>query len=332
MSIVATVHSYTEIKADESGKGWYSRNMLFRYTYHGGVWVDLEHPTEDEIRAVTKEFGVSERLEAELFSPTPSPLVAGDSAVAFLALHFPTPGADSGDIRDQEIDVIVGHAFIITVRYEVVEPIHRLQKLLKTEQLISPKDTMTTDVLLEILFAHLYTSMRDHTNYAASNLVGVEREMYSGQERKAVRSISDISRVLLHMEAVLTNQEDALKRYLEALTHHGFFGPSFAERSLRILAERAQIARLVKTHRAIATELREANVALLGARQNGIMKMLTIITVIVFPLELIAVTLGMHLPGTPLEGNPYGFIIVIGIMLLIAVLMTLFFIKKRWLF
>lgn len=304
--------------------------MLFRYSYHGGVWVDLEHPTEDEIRAVTKEFGVSERLEAELFSPTPTPLVAGDDSVAFLVLHFPTQGSDDGEIRDQEVDLIVGSSFIITVRYEVVESVHGLQKVLETQRLISPKSTMTTDVLLEILFAHLYTAMHDHLNHVASNLVSVEKEMYDGRERTAVRSISNVSRVLLHMEAVLTNQEDALKRHLAALAHHGFFGPSFSERSLRILAERAQIERLVRTHRAIATELRETNVALLGARQNAIMKMLTIITVIVFPLELIAVTLGMHLPGTPLEDDPNGFFIILGVMGMIAVLMTAFFVKKRW--
>lgn len=310
---------------------WYPTPMVFRYSYHGGVWVDLERPSEEEVRAITKEFGVSERLETELFSPTPSPLVAGDSRVAFLALHFPTH-SDDGELRDQEIDVIAGHSFIITVRYEVVEPVYRLQKLLETEHLISPKNMMTTDVLLEILFAHLYTAMRDHTNLVASHLTNVERDMYNGHEQMTVRAISDISRVLLHMEALLANQEDALKRYLDTLTHHGFFGPSFAERSLRILAERGQIARLVRTHRAIATELREANVALLGTRQNAIMKMLTMITVIVLPLELIAVTLGMHLPGTPLEGNPYGFAIIIAVMLGIAGLMTLFFVKKRWMF
>jgi len=304
--------------------------MLFRYSYHGGVWVDLEHPTEDEIRAVTKEFGISERLEAELFSPTPTPLVAGDDSVAFLVLHFPTQGAHDGELRDQEVDLIVGSSFIITVRYEVVESVHGLQKVLETQKLISPKHTMTTDVLLEILFAHLYTAMHDHLNHVASNLIAIEREMYGGQEQDAVRSISNVSRALLHMESVLSNQEDALKRHLAALGRNGFFGPSFSERSLRILAERAQIERLVRTHRAIATELRETNVALLGARQNAIMKMLTIITVIVLPLELIAVTLGIHLPGTPLEEDPNGFFTILGVMALIATLMIAFFIKKRW--
>jgi magnesium transporter len=306
--------------------------MISRYSYHGGVWVDLEHPTEDEIRAVCKEFGVNDRLEAELSSPTPSPLVSGDADTAFLVLHFPTHNAGDYEMRDQEIDILAGSSFIITVRYEVVEPVHRLQKLLETEHLISPRATMTTAVLLEILFAHLYTAMHEYMNRVANNLVNVEKEMYGGQERLAVQLISNVSRVLLHMEAVLTNHEDALKRYLDTLSHHGFFGPSFGERSLRILAERAQIERLVKTHRAIATELRETNAALLGARQNAIMKMLTIITVIVFPLELIAVTLGMHLPGTPLEENPYGFIIVIASMVVIAFFMTLFFVKKRWIF
>ena len=306
--------------------------MIFRYTYSGGTWIDLEHPTEEEVRRITKEFSISERLEVEMFSPTPAPLVATDGGGTFLVLHFPTHGASEGEIRDQEIDFVIGNNFIITVRYEIIEPLHRLQKLLETQQLISPNDSMNTDVLLEILFAHLYTSVRDHVNTVADKLAHIERDMFNGLERITVRSISDTGREFLHTEASLANQEGSLERFMKILSTKEIFGTSFIERSERILSERTQVARLVKTYRAVATELRETNASLLDVRQNEIMKTLTVINFIVLPLELTTFIFSMHALGTPLEQNPNAFWIIMATMLCIGGLMTTLLARKRWLF
>ncbi|MFA4846282.1 MAG: CorA family divalent cation transporter [Patescibacteria group bacterium] len=254
--------------------------MLFRYQYKNGVWVDLEKPTEDEIRTIVKEFSINERLEKELLSPTPTPLIIDDGTSALLELHFPTQGAETGETENQEIDFIVGNHFIVTVRYEVIAPIHHLKKLFETRDMVTGHESITTDVLLEILFAHLYAAVHDHTNHLSSCLERIEQDMFNGCERKTVRRISDISRAFLHMEASLANQEEPLNQFLKANTFRDFFGPSFVERTERIMAERAQAMRLVKTFRAVATEMRETNSALLESHQNEIMKTLAVLTVI----------------------------------------------------
>lgn len=312
---------------------WYSECMIFRYDYPGGVWVDLEQPSQDEIRQVAREFGINERIEAELVFPTPAPLIARDEHMALLVLHFPAHETDGGDTKSQEIDFVVGGNFIVTVRYEVVVPLHHLKKILETQKLVGDHQGIATDVLLEILFAHLYTSTRDHTNHLASNLSRVEHAMFDGHERATVRLISGVGREFLHLDAALADQEETLTGFLKMLAERGFFGASFAERAERILAERAQVMRLVGTHRAIASELRQTNSALLEARQNEIMKTLTLITVIVLPLELIAVTLEIRAPGTPalVMEHPNAFWIILGIMAAVVTLMMIYFARKRWL-
>ena len=306
--------------------------MIFRHEYRDGIWIDLEQPTGDEIRQIAKEFSITERLERELLSPTPTPLVSGDENMALLVLHFPAQGAEEGETKNQEIDFIVGNRFILTVRYEIITPLHHLKKLLETQQLVVGKTPVTTDVLLEILFAHLYTAMRDHTNHIATNLSRVEKDMFDGHERMTIRSISNISREFLHVEASLANQEESLHHFLDAIVQCGFFGPTFPARTQRMLAERTHIARIVKTHREMASELRETNIALIESRQSEIMKTLTVITFIFLPLELITFIFSMHALGTPLEENPNAFWIISGTMLAIGLLITLFLARKRWIF
>lgn len=310
----------------------YPKWMVFRHEYLNGVWVDLEQPNENDIRQIADEFSVSEHIEKELVYPTPMPLVSVDQEMALLVLHFPMHGASDGETKSQEVDIVVGKNFIITVRYEVVAPIHHLKKLLETQDLVGGHTPVTTDVLLEVLFAHLYTSVRDHINHAADSLSRVEKEMFDGHERMTVRSISNISREFLHAEASLATQEESLNAFMNSISQFGFFGESFKLRSERIKAGRSNVARVVKTHRAVATELRETNIALLGARQNEIMKTLTTVNFIFLPLGLISWTFAMRTEGMPLVDSPNAFWIVLAIMFGVAMLLTTFFIKKKWLF
>ncbi len=306
--------------------------MLYRSKHSGGVWIDLEQPSEDEVRAVANEFGVSERIVAELITPSPSSLVAGEGDTAFSILHFPSPGPEAGTVRNQEIDFIVGKRFIITVRYEVVAPLHAIRKLLEAEAIVAGRTPFSTDMLLEVLFAHLYESARDHTRHLADKLLRIERAMFSGSERMSIRDISDVSREFLHLEAALRSQEEPLERFMRTLTERTAFGPGFSERAHRILSDRLQVAHFVETHRAMASELRATNAALLESRQNDVMRTLTVANFIFLPLELVAFVFAMHANGTPLTDTPNAFWIIMTFMLLIVGIMTLYFAKKRWIF
>lgn len=305
--------------------------MIFRHEYLNGVWVDLEQPSENDIRQIAEEFSIGEHIERELLYPTPIPLVMSGDNMILLVLHFPTHGIDDGETKSQEVDFIVGRNFIITVRYEVVASLHQLKKILETQDIVAERAPITTDILLEVLFAHLYTSVRDHTNHASDSLARVEKEMFNGHERTTVRAISNISREFLHVEASMANQEEPLAHFLNVLEKYEFFDSSFATRAQRIKAERTNVARMVKTHRAVATELRETNLAILGARQNEIMKTLTIVNFILLPLGLISWIFTMRTEGMPIVDSPYAFWIVLAIMFCVAAFLITFFVKRRWL-
>ncbi len=306
--------------------------MVFRYNYRGGVWVDLENPTPEDIRAVAEEFSIPDHISRELLAPTPLPLSTRHDNLAYMVLHYPAPGGTSGDTTNQEVDFVVGRSFVVTVRYELVTPIRHVSKLLEAQQLVEGKALVTTDMLLEILFAHIFTAMRDHATLVAEKLSRAEREMFEGNERVTIHSISNQSRAFLHLESALANQEESMEHFFQTLVQLDLFTSTFPERVRRILAERVHVVRIVRTHRAAATELRETNIALLESRQNAIMKTLTIMTVAVLPLELIAFIFGMHLPGTPLENNPNAFILVMAGMFGITLCTALYFAWKRWLF
>ncbi len=277
------------------------------------------------------EFGVNARIEEEIISPTPYPISITFPEYQYMVLHFPTAqGTDT--TRSQEVDFIVGKKFLITARYEVVEPLHNLHRVFEAEELLGvPGSESQAEVLVEQILRRLYGAISSEAEQVLRMLERIEQDIFTGKERVTVRAISNVSRILLRFDTVLARHKDPLTDFLSELTKTPFFGKKFEEHAERIEAEREHAAALVASYRAVASELRITNDSLLTSSQNAVMKTLTIMAFVTFPLTLVSSIFGMNTSYLPLVGRSNDFWLVIGIMVTLAVSFFVFFRIKRWL-
>ena len=68
----------------------------------------------------------------------------------------------------------------------------------------------------------------------------------------------------------------------------------------------------------------------MSTRLNDIMAVLTVFSVVFIPLSFIAGLYGMNFVNMPELSYAYGYFIVLGVMLVIAIVMLLYFRKKKW--
>lgn len=288
----------------------------------------------DELREVMQEFNIDARIEDEIVNPTPYPIVVSFPSYVYMILHFPTADAGGG-ARSQEIDFIVGKKFLITARYEVIESIHNLHKVFEAEELIGIKSSeANTSELLERMLRRLYAAIRQEAEHINVMLDRIERDIFSGRERQAVRNISDVSRVLLRFDTALARHAESLEIFLDELSQTRFFGAKFREHTaMHISAQRDHVAALVGSYKDVATELRQTNDSLLNASQNEVMKTLTIMTFITFPPILLAGLFGMNIESElmPVVHHPFAFPLIIIMMLLASCIVYFIFKLKRWL-
>ena len=92
----------------------------------------------------------------------------------------------------------------------------------------------------------------------------------------------------------------------------------------------ARLASKLIGYKESIAELEETNNSLLNDKTNEIVKLLTLFSVIVFPLTLLAALLGMNTKYLPIVGLPGDFWIITGIMFVGIVGMIWFFKKRRW--
>ena len=302
--------------------------MITRHERGDMKWVDLESPTRDELRAVMAEFSIDPQIEEEIIIPTPYPLMVTFPEYAYLILHFPTTDAGGG-ARNQEIDIIAGKNFLVTVRYEVVNSILALHKGFEAEELLGIPERGAGPALVERILRRLYTAMTEEVDRAARKLDRIEADIFSGKERRTVRAISEIGRVLLRFDTTLVRHAEPLEAFLAELQSTTFFGKKFEAQASRIQAEREHVAALVTSYRAVAGELRTTNDSLLSSSQNDVMKTFTMMTVAFLPLMFIAAIFGMHAKNAPILGHAHDFLLIVILMVVVELLLILYLRLKK---
>ena len=110
--------------------------MISRYKYRDLVWVDMERPSHEEVRQIMEEFEIHPIVADELLSPSLRPKVDRYENFIYLILHFPAI-RHSHNNSSQEVDFIIGKKFIITVRYELLDPLHKFSKVFEVNSILN---------------------------------------------------------------------------------------------------------------------------------------------------------------------------------------------------
>jgi|ERR1035437_1236169 magnesium transporter len=305
--------------------------MINRLKYSDTVWIDLNQPNEKEIQSVIDEFAISPFIINDLIAPSVKSRVEMHEKHLFLILHFPVfKHSHSGD-HHQEVDFIIGDKFLMTVRYDTVDPIEKFQKKVEVDTILHRKafDSGSSGALFFEIIKEIYQSLFDELDYIANWINKIELNIFSGQEREMVFALSDVSRTLLNFKKATSFHREVLKD-LHALGQK-LFDDHFTIHVTKAINEYEKLENNLHNATESMSELRETNNSLVSTKQNEIMKILTIFASIAFPMTIVAAAFGISSTNIPFIGNPNDFWIVVGIMGTVALSMLLFFVHKKWL-
>ncbi|MDP3996750.1 MAG: magnesium transporter CorA family protein [bacterium] len=305
--------------------------MLTTHTHNRLTWIDLESPSDEEVRWIVEEYGIHPIVGQEFLTPTLKPRVDLYSDYIYLILHFPTLHSKRGNIGiTKEVDFVIGKDFIITVRYDEIEALHKFSKIFEVNSILDrPNAGEHAGFIFFYMIGEAYQSLLNELEGIKDSLQVIQEKIFDGQEKDMVRALSDVSRELLSFTQATSNHKEVLNSF--EIAGRRFFGEEFTYYLSKILGEYYRIEAAIETNRSFLGELRQTNNSLLSTKQNEIMKVLTIMAFITFPLSLIAGVFGMNTDNLPIVGHPQDFWIVVGLMAILTVIFFWFFKHKKWL-
>lgn len=304
--------------------------MITKYTYRNLVWVDVESPTQDEIRSLMQEFDLNTSVAEEILSPSLKPKVDLYKDYIYLILHFPAIKHTYSKSPNQEVDFIIGKNFIITTRYDTIDPMHKFSKIFEVNSILDKSDIGDhAGYIFFYMIKKLYGSLLHELEYIESLLQQIEDKIFSGKELEVVKELSEISRMLLSFQKSTSAHQAVLESF--EVAGKRFFGDEFNYNLKTILSEYYKVNHMIETQKRSLDELRETNNSLLSTKQNETVKILTIVAFLTLPLSLITSIFGMNLVYVPIAGHRGDFWGVMAFIAFITLLMLIYFRRKNWL-
>lgn len=294
------------------------------------TWIDIESPTEEDVRLLLKEYNIHPLVAEELLVPTVRPKVDVYDNLIYLILHFPAIShSHSGEV-EQEIDFIIGKDFFVTVHYGVIDSLQTTNRLFSVHAILKKCNIGDhAGFLFFYLIKELYENLIQELDYVHKELEKIESNIFRGKEHDMVSYISKMTRKLLHFKNAISQH----RHVLESLERAGenFFGKDFNYHLRAITGEYHKVFALFENSKEALDELQETNDSLLTTKTNNIMKTLTIMAFMTFPATLLASLFSMNTDFLPIVGTPNDFWIIIGIMAVVALGLFAFFKYKKWL-
>lgn len=245
---------------------------------------------------------------------------------AFVLLVFPVQPAPEHSRKVENITVLARKNLLLTLRAQRDSP---LQQVTTVEESADWRHDGTIAGLVSTLLMVLSLDSCRQLSDLRDQIWELEKRMEREPEGVDISEISETRSKLLTLEAVVNGQLPAFPALmatnepffeLENSREHlmsAFANLQAADRSLHWLEGRIDV---IRSH----AEMRVQH------KMNRRLSRLTILSTIFMPITFLAGIWGMNFQNMPLLSQPYGYLVAIGVMLLVGGGVFFYFMKKGW--
>lgn len=293
------------------------------------TWVDIQDPTSEDIRYLKERFKFHPLVLGELIPPGHRPKVEHHADYLFMILYYPIYSKEKRETRPRELDIIITKDTIITSHYRSVLPLKALfdNCNLYKESRRTYMSEGSGQLLFYILSGFWKTCLTKLVQLD-KRIDEIEKDIFKGKEKEMVTEISFVKTDIINFWRIIEPQQEILQSLVNEGT--AFFGQALSPHFFDILGTYGRALNSIKSSKETILALEDTNQSLLSTRTNEIIRILTVFSVIVLPLTLIASIWGMNV-FVPFAEASVGFWFIMGIMFFTTIFMFIYFRKKGWL-
>ena len=297
----------------------------------GLTWLNVVAPGVETATELAERFGWHPLDVEDIVSKRQRPKIDDyeDDGYLFAVLHFPAYDKAVQRLNAAEIDIFLGPDYLVTIPNRELLPVTRLFARCENdaalrEQLFAKGAGRLLYEVLDDLFDYCFPIL----DKIGHKLDSIEDDMFEKRAEDVVRDISNVKQEIISYRKVIKPERSTL-RVLERRVDK--FLPEELDLYFDDIVDSAErIWDQLDNYKEVVDGLESTNESVISHRQNDVLRVLTIFSVILLPLTLITGIFGMNVkfPGV---GTAEAFWTVVGIMAVTIGGMIGFFRWKRWL-
>lgn len=302
--------------------------------HNGFRWTTITNPGEAEAGYLRDQLHFHPRDVEDCLSPSQRSKVDRYPHYLFLILLFPSYSKDHQIIRSFEIDIFVSLDHLVTVQERNGPVLAELFRLVEMNE-SSRRQLMAAGpvALLETMLDRLYSTTFPMIDHISLDVKEIEQRLFSGNEKKFLQELLIARRNIAIFRKAMQAHKHVIRKIVTTLASaDSFVRLGHHEAAFENLVEHTkEIWDALEIQREEIETLAETNESLISYRLNEIMKKYTTISVMIFAMTLVAALFSIRSHGTPFAGSPNAFWYILGMEIIVAAFLYVFFRRKRWL-
>jgi magnesium transporter len=295
----------------------------------GLTWVHAERPGALEVSHLAERFDFHELDMEDVLSKRQRPKIDEYPDYIFVVLHFPFYDKTVRRLNAAELDFFLGPDFVITLPNVELLPVTYLFRRCEDDaelrhELFSKGSGYLLYHILDDLFDYCFPIL----DKIGAKLDAIEPAIFEERSEDVVRDISNAKQELIAYRKII-KPERATLRLLERSTQR--FLPEELEVYYDDIVDAAErIWDLLDNYKEVIESLESTNESFIFHKQQYRLQLLTVVTVILLPLTLIASIFGMNV-RVPGEGQIEPFWVIFGTLVGLGAALLALFRWRRWL-
>ncbi len=290
-------------------------------------WINLDGIHQHEVEAIAKNYNIHALLIEDILSKGQRAKADNIDNQLFCLLPMLRYNTDTGIVLIEQISMVLGSNYVLTFQEEPnYDPFDNIRKKIETTG--SAIRLRESDYLFYTLIDAIVDQYFNVLDYLVARLEKLEDEVVVSTGNSNLIKISLLRREIMLVKrsigpvrelinALMTTDSNLIdkktKKYFKDIYDHILLAIEYTE-----------------NYRDMVVSLQDLNMNKVNTKMNEVMKTLTIVTTLLAPATVIGGIFGMNFEKIPFSQHPLGFYATAGLMLLIALLMLLYFKKRKW--
>ena len=304
---------------------------LQKIRYGNLRWIDIQRPTTTEMEYLAQVFPFHPLDLEDCLSKVQRPKIDeyDEDSYLFIVLHFPRFDKRTNHTLMAEVDVFVGSDYVVTVHDGILKPLTQMFASVQEdentrERIMGRGAGFLFYRIIDVLVDYCFPIMRK----IDQNTADLEDQIFDRNVRNLVKKLSFVRRDIITLRRIIRPNIPVLRqlstreyKFLN-LDEDIYFGD--------IVDHLNKQWDILEDNKELIEGLNYTLDSITSHRINEVIKTLTIISVVLLPMTLIASIYGMNVT-LPLQEHPLAFATVVGLMLLGAGAMIAYFRWQDWL-
>jgi len=288
------------------------------------VWLHMEGETPEAEDRVLAQLGIQldDMVMLDARRERHPPKYEWFDGCEFLILRELQASASHRTPETQSLSVLFGERFLLTRSFK---PSPVVQAVCSELPQSSSRKRLEPPLLAYRLIRKLVDAYQPMLMDLEEELADIEDDLLTAPTEEHLNQLMSYNSAIKKLRRRLIYQTNALKALKE----------SEEGRRLHLFQDlyenSERYSSLCHLYQELMTDLINGYISLSSHKLNGIMKVLTIATVIFMPLTLLAGIYGMNFRHMPELEMHYGYFMVLGVMVLLAMALMAVFRRLRWL-